>query len=128
MTSPEALLVSQRTLAVLAPEIWMILAATVMMTAGAFVSWPRRTWTRLAASVLVIAFGILFFTRNLGTEGIAYGAVALNDALGWYARMGLVLAGLIVLALAHDQVDDKRSAEFFGALLMVHAGAMLVAQ
>jgi NADH-quinone oxidoreductase subunit N len=127
MTSPEALLVSQRTLAVLAPEIWIILAATVMMTAGAFVRWPRRTWSCLTASVLVVAFGILFFTRGLGTEGHAYGAVALNDALSWYARMGLVLAGFLVLALAHDQVDDRRSAEFFGALLMVHAGAMLVA-
>ena len=29
--------------------------------------------------------------------------------------------------MAHDQVDDARAPEFFGALLMIHAGAMLVA-
>ncbi len=37
------------------------------------------------------------------------------------------LTGLLVLALAHDQVDDRRAAEFFGALLFINAGAMLVA-
>ena len=44
-----------------------------------------------------------------------------------YARLVLLLTGLILLALAHDQVDDARAAEFFGALLMINAGAMLVA-
>ena len=34
---------------------------------------------------------------------------------------------LILLAMAHDQVDDARAAEFFGALLMIDAGSMLVA-
>ena len=29
--------------------------------------------------------------------------------------------------MAHDQVDDARAAEFFGALLMINAGSMLVA-
>ena len=29
--------------------------------------------------------------------------------------------------MAHDQVDDARAPEFFGAILMIHAGAMLVA-
>ena len=38
-----------------------------------------------------------------------------------------MLTGLVVLALAHDQVDDARAAEFFGSLLMIDAGAMLVA-
>ena len=29
--------------------------------------------------------------------------------------------------MAHDQVDDARAPEFFGSLLMINAGAMLVA-
>ena len=34
----------------------------------------------------------------------------------------------MVLAMAHDQVDDARAPEFFGSLLlMINAGAMLVA-
>ena len=34
---------------------------------------------------------------------------------------------MIVLALAHDLVDDGRAPEFFGSLLFINAGAMLVA-
>ena len=55
-----------------------------------------------------------------------YGSIVAADALSAYARLGLLLAGLIVLALAHDQVAPERAAEFFGALLMIHAGALLV--
>jgi NADH-quinone oxidoreductase subunit N len=39
----------------------------------------------------------------------------------------LLLSGLILLALAHDQVDDARAAEFFGSILLIEAGAMIVA-
>src|SRR5262249_33360926 len=35
--------------------------------------------------------------------------------------------GLVVLGMAHDEPADDRAGEFFGALLMVNAGAMLVA-
>ena len=56
-----------------------------------------------------------------------YSAVALNDAFSFYGRLVFLLTGLILLALAHDQVDDDRAAEFFGSLLMIDAGAMLVA-
>jgi NADH-quinone oxidoreductase subunit N len=38
-----------------------------------------------------------------------------------------LLSALILLAMAHDQVDDARAPEFFGALLMINAGSMLVA-
>ena len=31
------------------------------------------------------------------------------------------------MGIAHDQVDDRRAAEFFGALLFVNAGTMVVA-
>ncbi len=41
--------------------------------------------------------------------------------------MVLLLSGLILLALAHDQVDDARSAEFFGSILLILAGSMFVA-
>ena len=39
----------------------------------------------------------------------------------------VLLTGLILLALAHDEPSDDRAGEFFGALLMINAGAMLVA-
>lgn len=117
--------VASRTLLVLIPEFLVILSATVMMTAGAFVRLPRRTWCAIAAGTLVLALVALIGLRHSGTE--PYGSIALNDALSGYARLFFLLTGLLILAMAHDQVDDARAPEFFGCLLMIHAGAMLVA-
>jgi NADH-quinone oxidoreductase subunit N len=125
--SLDALSAAQRTLTVLLPELLILAAAVAMMTAGAFVRARRRAWSLSSAAVLVASIVALIVLRRYGTEPIAYASVALNDALSFYARLGLLVAGLIILALAHDQVDDARSAEFFGALLMIQAGAMLVA-
>jgi NADH-quinone oxidoreductase subunit N len=41
--------------------------------------------------------------------------------------MFLALTGLIIVGLASDQVDDARSAEYFGSILLIMAGSMLVA-
>jgi NADH-quinone oxidoreductase subunit N len=39
----------------------------------------------------------------------------------------VLLTGFILLALAHDEPSDDRAGEFFGSLLMINAGAMVVA-
>ncbi len=121
----DAYSVATQTLRVLLPEFLLILTATAMMTAGAFVRLPRRVWAAASAGALVLAIGALILLRHTVTD--PYSAVALNDPLSGYARLFLLLTGLILLAFAHDQVDDARAAEFFGSLLMIHAGAMLVA-
>lgn len=125
--STDALFAAERTLTVLLPEALLVLAALAMMTAGAFVRRPRRFWCVAAAGATVAALLALIALRHTGTDAVAFGAVALNDALSGYARLGFLLTALVLLGLAHDQVDDARAAEFFGALLMLHAGAMLVA-
>ncbi len=56
-----------------------------------------------------------------------YSAVALNDSLSFWARLVLLLTGLIVMGLAHDEPADDRAGEFFGALLIMNAGSLLVA-
>jgi len=117
--------VTRRTLLILLPEFLILLTATVMMTAGAFVRLPRRTWCATAAGALIAALLALIALRHQTTD--LYSAVALNDAFSGYARLGLLLSALILLAMAHDQVDDARAPEFFGALLMINAGSMLVA-
>ena len=117
--------VTRQTLLILLPELLILLTATVMMTAGAFVRLPRRTWCAIAAGALVAALLALIALRHQTTD--LYSAVALNDAFSGYARLGLLLSALILLAMAHDQVDDARAPEFFGALLMINAGSMLVA-
>jgi NADH-quinone oxidoreductase subunit N len=122
---PTASDLARQTFVILLPEILLLLVATAMMTAGAFVRRPRKVWCAASAAALVVAFLSLLAVRGQATD--LYSAVALNDALSLYMRGVLVLSGLVVVALAHDQVDDARAAEFFGALLMLDAGAMLVA-
>lgn len=123
--TPSAYDVARQTLAILLPEILLLLTATVMMTAGVFVRLSRRVWCLTATGGLVVA--LLILLANSGVAIDPYSGVALNDAFSLYARLILLLAALIVMALAHDQVDEPRAPEFFGSLLFINAGAMLVA-
>lgn len=125
MNSMSAIEVARQSFTILLPEILLLLTGTAMMTAGAFVRLPRRAWCATAAVALGVALMVLM---GLGeqTSGV-YTSVALNDAFSSYCRLLLLLSGMVVLALAHDQVDDGRAPEFFGALLYINAGAMLVA-
>src|SRR5262249_19159563 len=125
MMPPSAYEVTRQTLLILLPELLILLTATVMMTAGAFVRWPRRIWCATAVGALFAALVVLFAVGARPVD--IYSAVAINDALSRGARLVILLSGLILLALAHDQVDDARSAEFFGAILMIEAGSMLIA-
>jgi NADH-quinone oxidoreductase subunit N len=113
-----------QTLRILSPELILIAAATAMMTAGAFVRLPRRVWSILSAALLGIAILVLFLIRGEAYD--PYAGLVVNDSLAFYARLVFLLTGLIVLGMAHDQVDDARAPEFFGSLLMINAGAMLI--
>ena len=125
MNLPAALDVAQQTLKVLLPELLLIAVATVMMTLGAFVRLPRRHWAAASAGALVLALVALLLLRTTATD--TYSAVALNDALSFYTRLALILMGLVFLGLAHDQIDDAKAPEYFGSILLIHAGSMLVA-
>lgn len=123
----DALSIAHRTLLVLLPEFLLLASAIVMITAGAFVRLPRRTWATASAVSYAVSFLALLALRHTSTAEMLYGAVVVNDALAVYARFGFLLTGLILLAMSHDQVDDARASEFFGALQMLHVGAMLIA-
>ena len=116
---------ARASLLLLIPELLLLATATVMMTAGAFLRTPRRVWSIATAVAMVVALVALVLLRDQGYD--PYAGVAVNDALSFYARLVFLLVGLIVVAMAHDQVDDARAPEFFGSILMIHAGAMLVA-
>jgi NADH-quinone oxidoreductase subunit N len=123
--SLEAYNAVRQTLLVLLPEFLIIAVATALMTAGAFVRRPRRFWSITAAATWAVALVVLLVLGRATTD--PYAAVALNDPLAFYARLVFLVTSLILLGLAHDQVDDARAAEFFGGLLMITAGSMLVA-
>jgi NADH-quinone oxidoreductase subunit N len=125
MIAESAFEAARRTALILLPEIILLLTAVGMMTASAFVRAPRRIWCRIGGWALLAAFAALLAVS--GQETDLYASVALNDELSIGARVILLLTGLIVLGLAHDEPADDRAGEFFGALLMIDAGAMLVA-
>lgn len=124
MTS-NAFEVARQTFVLLMPEILLLLAAISMMTLGAFVKLPRRAWCATAA----VAHGVaLIALLGAGSQAIdPYSSVVAADAFATYGRVLFLLTGLVLLGLGHDQVDDERAAEFFGALMLINAGAMLVA-
>lgn len=125
MFPPSALDVARQSFVILLPEILLLLTATAMMTAAAFVRLPRRIWCITSAVALGLAVLVLLYGSPQGTD--PYASAVLNDAFSNYARLLLLLSGLVVVAIAHDQVDDGRAGEFFGSLLMIDAGAMVVA-
>jgi NADH-quinone oxidoreductase subunit N len=125
MTPAISLDVFRQTALVLLPEFILLFAAMAIMTASAFVHRPRRYWCAIAASALLLAF--LALLAVMGRETETFAAVALNDELSFYARIVLLLTGAVVLAMAHQEPADERAGEFFGALLMIDAGAMVVA-
>src|ERR1700723_1736350 len=46
--------------------------------------------------------------------------------MSFYGRLFFLLTGLLLFAMAHDQVDEAPGPRFFGSLLFINAGAMLV--
>ena len=125
MMTASAFDVARQTFVILLPEVLLLLTATAMITLGAFVRLPRRSWCATAT----VALGVALITLiGVGQQSIdPYSSIALSDAFSWYGRLLLVLSGFLILAFSHDQVDDARAAEFFGSLLFIYAGAMLVA-
>ncbi len=116
---------ARQTALILLPEIILLLTGIGLMTASPFLRQPRRRWCRAAVWAMLAALVALLAVARQETD--LYAAVALNDTLSFWARIVLLLTGLIVLGLAHDEPSDERAGEFFGALLIMNAGAMLVA-
>jgi NADH-quinone oxidoreductase subunit N len=125
MNSEYALSVVKQTAIVLAPEIWLLACAIMMMAGSAFTRQARSYWFTCSQIANFLAIVLLLVGARARTD--LYAAVALNDDLSFYARLVILCSGAIVLALAHREPDDERAGEFFGALLMMNAGAMMVA-
>ena len=106
----------QQTLRILIPEFIVLAAGVAMMTAAPFFRWPRRTLVRDRGRGA--DRGLAGAAGGLGLQQTdMYASVALNDSLGFYGRLVVLLSGLILLALAHDEPADDTAGEFFGALL-----------
>lgn len=115
-----------RTLLILLPEITLALAAMAIMVAGPFFRARRSLWAGLSAASLIVSLLILTLTSGTETDSIAYGSVALNDSLSLFARFAFLVTGLLLVGLAHNQVSEERAPEFFGSILFIVVGSMIV--
>lgn len=122
---PDAFDAARQTALVLLPEIILLLAGMGMMTASAFLERPRRRWCRATVWSLLLSLLALWYVSGRTTD--MYASVALNDAFSLWSRLVLLLTGLVLVGMAHDEPSDERAGEFFGALLIMNAGIMLVA-
>ena len=107
-----ALDVASQTLRVLLPEIILVVGAAAMLTASAFVRAPRSRWCLRAVLLHLLAFAAVMAMGMQTTD--PYSAPVVNDDLAYHARLGFLVTGLLLLALAHNQVEEARAGEFFG--------------
>lgn len=125
MPTNEAYQSTVSSLTAMSPELVLLAAAVAIMTFGAFFTKSRAFWARTTLAALVGSGLVLFLTSGTVTNEIT--GVFLNDVFSVNVRGALLLVSFILLGLLHDQVDDARSPEFFGSLLFIQAGTMIVA-
>ncbi|MFM7591253.1 MAG: hypothetical protein ACKO85_05600 [Isosphaeraceae bacterium] len=109
----------------MSPEIILLLGAVAIMTAGAFLSRSRLFWAQATAVVLGLSLVALWLAGSTPTDEIT--GVFITDAFSINVRLGLLLASFLILGILQDQVDAARAPEYFGSLLFLQGGAMIVA-
>ena len=117
-----------RRLLILLPELLILLVGD-RHDDGRGVRPPSRDglWCAIAAGAMLVAALLILIALAAPDDRPLLGGRAERRLLVLRAARASCWPGLILLALAHDQVDDARAPEFFGALLMINAGSMLVA-
>jgi NADH-quinone oxidoreductase subunit N len=125
MTTSDSYQITLNSLKAMAPELVILAGAILVMTAGAFLKRSRLTWARLSAVTLIVSIMTLIFSMGAETDQLI--GVFINDTFSVDVRFALLLFGLILLGILHNQVDHDRSPEYFGAILFMQAGAMIVA-
>lgn len=123
--SQSAIEIARNAARFLVPEFLLLATAMAIMTASAFTKQSRKVWCTTASLALALALAIVLVQGTIKTE--VYSSVVLDDALSHSARIVLLITGLVILGFAHQEPSDERSGEFFGALLIINAGAMIVA-
>jgi NADH-quinone oxidoreductase subunit N len=121
------------TVFLLAPELALILIASLIFVAGAF--WPGRLgWSWLAGVGLVMAGGMLYqqvkvpFVADavFHGSGVVSGPVVV-DLFSVGARALVLFTGLIFVMIAARTSADSQEPEAMGSLLLMICGLNLVA-
>ena len=115
------------TLIILLPQTILAGLACLFLLGGTF-GVPGRTWGPLALVALCLGAGALLYTSRLELASAALSSLAVSRAplavgFQWASLVG---GALFVLISMQSQSESKSAAEFYGMLLLVHAGMMLV--
>jgi NADH-quinone oxidoreductase subunit N len=113
--------VSIETVLYLLPELWLIVAASLIYVGGAFLSL-RSGWNWIGALVLLAAMLLLAEPRTPD----AIGPVG-SDLLATYLRWLALVVGIPLLAMTTGFNRRQGSAERVGSILLIVAGVMLAA-
>jgi NADH-quinone oxidoreductase subunit N len=113
------------------PEIFLLVTACVLFCVGPFMfndsgespAGMRHRWG--VVSLLGICVAWLIWFRG-GTEFVE-GTLFRIDHLVWYMRGLSLSAGILLVLVMWNQIDDNHSAEAYASLLVILAGTSLVA-
>lgn len=116
--------VETKTIALLAPELVLMLGATLIFVGGAFVR-NRLAWGAVAKVLYVVA-ALLLASGGLPTGSENSGPIVV-DALAFGLRGLSIAMGLIFTAIVAKSSSEELSSEHFGMLMLVTLGAMITA-
>ena len=113
-----------------APEILLIGVACLQFLIGPFLLTEGqpvsrrlgRTWAVISLLALVGAIVLWVQSPSSPSPGVVQ-----SDSLAWFGRGVAILAGIVLVLINWDAVDDALSAEFHGVLLLIVAGVSMTA-
>ncbi|MDX1947396.1 MAG: NADH-quinone oxidoreductase subunit N [Pirellulaceae bacterium] len=115
--------VEWKTISLLWPEVILGAAATSIFVGGAFTK-SRAYWAVAALVSYVVAAAALF---NIGLPSAPLTGPVNIDVLSLGLRGLALLVGLVFTLIASRAADPELASEFFGSLMLVVLGVMLVA-
>jgi NADH-quinone oxidoreductase subunit N len=128
---PETIEHIRGTASLLVPEIILLGTACVLFVFGPFMisdggeSAPglRHRW----GFVSLVGIGVAWIVWFHGGTELAEGTLFRIDHLVWYTRGLSLSAGILLVLVLWNQIDDNHSAEAYACLLTILAGTSLVA-
>jgi NADH-quinone oxidoreductase subunit N len=128
---PPTIELIRSTASLLVPEIILLATACVLFLVGPFLvsdageSMPglRHRWGVVSLIGLCVAWFVWFHNGPATMDGTLFRI----DSLAWYTRGLSLSAGVLLVLVLWDQIDDSHSAEAYACLLTILAGTSLVA-
>ncbi|HEX5471530.1 MAG TPA: NADH-quinone oxidoreductase subunit N [Lacipirellulaceae bacterium] len=128
---PSTIELIRSTASLLVPEIILLATACVLFLIGPFcvddagetVPGLRHRW----GVVSLVGLGIAWFVWLHNGSAAMEGTLFRIDALAWYTRLLSLSAGVLLVLVLWDQIEDSHSAEAYACLLSILAGTNLVA-